>query len=121
MVVCLGIALLDSGPFAVLMGITLWVFALPITLPIALFLMPFGALIRMVLGLAFETPRLVALIAGASVGLSASVFFAIATYDSWSVWPPVVAIGLVAGIVAGWTWWRVEKPFLNRQKLSSHF
>ena len=119
LVVCLGIMLLDSGPLAILEGVAIWVIAQPIILLIALISMPVGALLRMVLGLTFEQPRSVALISGALTGLVGSVFIVFSTDDGWSVWPPVVSVGLVAGIVGGWTWWRVEKQFLERQKPSN--
>ena len=119
LVVCLGIMLLDSGPLAILEGVAIWVIAQPIILLIALISMPVGALLRMVLGLTFEQPRSVALISGALTGLVGSVFIVFSTDDGWSVWPPVVSVGLVAGIVGGWIWWRVEKQFLERQKPSN--
>lgn len=119
LVVCLGIMLLDSGPLVILEGVSIWVIAQPIILLIALISMPVGALLRMVLGLTFEQPRSVALISGALTGLVGSVFIAFSTDDGWSVWPPVVSVGFVAGIVGGWTWWRVEKQFLERQKPSN--
>ena len=111
--------LLDSGPLAVFEGVGIWVFAQLVILPVALLSMPIGALVRMILGLSFNQPRPVALVAGASVGLGGSLFFALSTQDRWSSWPPIISIGLVAGIVGGWTWWRVERPFLKRQEPTS--
>jgi hypothetical protein len=119
LVVCLGITLLDSGPFVILEGVAIWVIGQPIILLTALISMPVCVLLRMVLGLTFEQPRSVALISGALTGLVGSVFIVFSTDDGWSVWPPVVSVGLVAGIVGGWTWWRVEKQFLERQKPSN--
>ncbi|MEL7027504.1 MAG: hypothetical protein AAGO57_09810, partial [Pseudomonadota bacterium] len=116
----LGIMLLESGPLAVLEGIGVWVFAQLIILPIALLSMPIGALIRMILGLSFDQPRPVALVSGALVGLSCSLLFALSTKDGWSAWPPIISVGLVAGIAGGWTWWRVERTFLKRQEPTSH-
>jgi uncharacterized membrane protein len=118
LVVCIGIMVLDSGPFASLEGIAVWAIAQPIILFIALGSMPLGALLRMVLGLAFEQPRSVALIAGGMVGLFGSAIFAFGINDVLLAWVPIMSIGLVAGVVGGWTWWRIEKPFLDRQKLS---
>ncbi|MBW4710658.1 hypothetical protein KX928_22950 [Roseobacter sp. YSTF-M11] len=117
-VVCFGIMILDSGPLGSLEALAVRTIAQPIILPIALCSMPLGALLRMVLGLAFKQPRSVALISGAVVGLVGSVLFAFLTKDGWSAWFPIVSIGLFAGVVGGWAWWRVEKPFLDGQEIS---
>ncbi|PTX54356.1 hypothetical protein C8N43_3170 [Litoreibacter ponti] len=106
--------LLDSGLSSILEGFAIWVVAQPIILLVALFAMPAGALLRMVLGLAFERPRAVALISGAFIGLCGSVFVLFSTEDGWSAWLQVISVGLLAGIFGGWTWWRIEKPFLDR-------
>ena len=119
LVVCIGIMLLDRGPLAVLEGISVWAFAQPIILLVALLSMPFGALIRVILGRSFNEPRRISLVAGALVGLGGSWFFAISTEDGWSAWPPIISIGLVAGVVSGWTWWQVGRPFLRRQEPTS--
>lgn len=116
LVVCVGIMLFDTGPLAILEGIAVWAVTQPGILLIALFSMPFGSLIRMILGLTFEQPRHVALISGAIVGLIGSALFAGLINDGWSFWPPIMAVGLVSGIVGGWAWWQVEKSFLDRQK-----
>lgn len=119
LVVCMGIMLLDSGPLAILEGIAVWAFAQPVILLIALFSMPIGALLRMILGLTFEQPRPVALLSGAFIGVGGALLIAFSIKDGWSALPPILFIGLVAGIVGGWTWWRVEKSFLDRQKMPS--
>lgn len=116
LVVCVGIMLFDTGPLAILEGVAIWAFTQPAILLIALFPMPFGALVRMILGLTFEQPRRVALVSGAIVGLIGSALFAGSINDSWSFWSPIMAVGLASGIVGGWAWWQVEKPFLDRQK-----
>lgn len=116
LIVCVGIMLIDTGPLAILEGIAIWAVTQPVILLIAFFSMPIGALLRMILGLAFERPRRVALVSGATVGLIGSALFAGSTKGGWSVWPTIMALGLVAGIVGGWAWWWVEKPFLDRQK-----
>lgn len=114
--VCFGIMVLDSGPLAGLEGIAVWAIAQPIILLIALVSMPVGALLRVILGLTFDRPRPVALLSGATIGLVGSVLFTLSTKDGFASWPPIVLVGLLAGTVGGWTWWRVEKPFLDRQK-----
>lgn len=111
--VCIAIILFDAGPLASLEGIAFWATAQPAILFIALGSMPLGALLRMVLGLAFERPRFVALIAGGTIGLCGSVFFAIGTIDDVFAGVQIAIIGVVAGIFGGWTWWWVEKPFLD--------
>lgn len=116
LVVCVAIMLFDTGPLAILEGIAIWVVAQPVIMLTALFSMPFGALIRMILGLTFEQPRSVALVSGAIVGLIGSALFVGSINDGWSVWPLIMAVGLISGIVGGWAWWRIEKPFLDRQK-----
>ena len=116
LVVCVGIALFDTGPLAILEGIVIWAGVQPVILLIALFSMPFGALIRMILGLALEQPRGVAVVSGAVVGLIGSALFAGLTNAELFVWPPIMAVGLVSGLAGGWAWWRVEKPFLDRKK-----
>ena len=118
LVVCIGMTILDGDPFAGFQGVALWAYAQPVILLIALGSMPLGALLRMVLGLAFERPRPVALAAGGLVGLCASAFVVLGLDDGLVVWIPLTTIGLVAGVVGGWTWWRVEKTFLDRQELS---
>lgn len=114
--VCLGVMVLDSGPLAILEGMALWVLGQFFILPMALFSMPIGALVRMILGLNFDQPRSVALLAGATVGLVGSLLFALSNKVGLEVWPHIVFVGSMAGIVGGWAWWRVEKPFLDRQK-----
>ncbi|WP_299851574.1 hypothetical protein [uncultured Roseovarius sp.] len=114
LVVCTGIMVLEGGLFASLDGIAVWAFAQPVILFIALGSMPLGALLRMVLGLAFEQPLSVALIAGGMVGLVGSALFAFFTNDGLFAWVRAMPLGLVAGVVGGWTWWRIEKPFLDR-------
>lgn len=114
LVVCIGIMVLDSGPFASLEGIAVWVFAQPIILFIALGSMPLGALLRMVLGLFFEQPRSVALVAGGIIGLVGPVLFGLNFKDGLAAWVPIMSVGLFAGVFGGWTWWLIEKPFLDR-------
>lgn len=114
LVVCLGIMLVNDGPWAVLNGVAGWNYSQIVILPIALISMPIGALIRMILGLYFNNPRFVALLAGAAIGLSGSLFVIIVRRGDWSDWPSIISVGLVAGIIGGWTWWRVERPFLLR-------
>lgn len=116
--VCAGIMVLDSGPLASLERIAVWVIAQPIILPIALLSAPLGTLLRMILGLVFEQPRSVALISGSVIGLIGSGLFAFSTNNDWSAWFSILSIGSVAGLVRGWTWRRVEKPFLDRPKSS---
>lgn len=118
LVVCIAIMLLDAGPFASLYGIAVWATAQPVILFIALGSMPLGALLRMVMGLAFKRPRFVALITGAIIGLLGSVLFAIGTTDDVFAWAQIIFIGLFAGFVGGWTWWRVEKPFIESMTTS---
>ena len=115
LVFCVGIVVLDRGPFASLEGLAVWAFAQQIILFIALGSMPLGALLRMVLGLAFEQPRPVALVVGGVVGLLGSALFAFGNDDVLHARVPMMSLGLVAGVVGGWSWWRIEKPFLDRQ------
>ncbi|MWD29534.1 hypothetical protein E0K89_018805 [Aquicoccus sp. SCR17] len=117
LVVCIGIMILDSGLLAAPAGLSLWVIAQPIALLIALGSMPVGALLRMILGLTFKAPRPVALSAGAAVGLGSSIFLALSTKDGLAALISISSIGLFAGVIGGWLWWRVEKPFLDRQDL----
>ena len=95
--------LFDTGPLAMLEGIAIWAVAQPVVLLIALFSMPCGALVRMILGLTFEQPRRVALVSGAIVGLIGSALFAGSINGGWSVWLSIMAIGLVSGVVGCWT------------------
>ena len=76
MVVCIGIMILDSDLLRVLEGVALWAFAQPVILPIALLSSPFGALLRMVLGLLFEQSGRVAMTTGAVVGILGAAAFA---------------------------------------------
>lgn len=110
--VCIGIMILDSGLFASLEGIAVWAIAQPIILFIAIGSMPLGALLRMILGLVFDQPRAVALTTGALVG---SVLIANSANDGWNSWLFTLSLGLVAGVVGGWAWWRVEKPYFEGQ------
>ena len=115
MIVCIGMVVLDAGPLAVMPGIALWALAQPIILVIALGSMPLGALVRMILGLAFERPRPVAFMTGGLIGLCGSAFVLHGIKDVLSVWLPLMTVGSVAGIFGGWTWWLIEKPFLDRR------
>lgn len=105
--------ILDSGLMASFEGIAVWVIAQPIILVIAICSMPVGALLRMILGLAFDQPRSVALITGALVGLVGAIAIAITADEGWHWWPLTLSLGLFAGVVGGWAWWRVEKPYLD--------
>lgn len=113
LIVCLAIMVIDRGPLALLEGIALWAVAQPIILIIAFASMPIGALVRFVLGLTFNQhqPRSVAILSGAIIGLAGAALFGLSTHDSFSFY--IVFIGLTVGLVAGWVWWRIEKPFLD--------
>ena len=113
--VCIGLMVLESGPLASLEGAFMWVFAQPVIIPIALAALPLAVLLRFVLGLAFKQPRPTALIAGGVVGLLGSTLFASVSKDVLSALVPAIPLGLVAGLVGGWTWWQIEKEFLDRQ------
>jgi len=113
LVVCIGIMILDSGLLASFEGIAVWVIAQPIVFVVAICSMPVGALLRMILGLAFDQPRSVALITGALVGLVGAIAIAFTANDGWHRWPLTLSLGFVAGVVGGWAWWRVEKPYLD--------
>lgn len=115
LVVCLGMMLLEGGALTVLEGFTVWVFAQPFILFFALLSMPIGALLRMLLGFAFARARLVSLVTGSLVGLAGSAILTSSQKDGIAGWVPIVSVGLVAGFVGGWTWWRIEKPFLDHQ------
>lgn len=110
--------ILESGLFAGLEGIAVWAIAQPIILFIAIGSMPLGALLRMILGLAFDQPRFVALITGALVGLGGTALVANSANEGWYNWPFTLSLGLVAGVVGGWAWWRVEKPYLEGQAVT---
>ncbi len=118
LVVCIGIMILDSGLLASLEGIAVWATAQPIILFIAIGSMPWGALLRMVSGLAFDQPRSVALTTGALVGLIGAVLVASTANDGLNNWLFTLSLGLVAGVVGGWAWWRVEKPYLENQAVT---
>lgn len=114
LVVCIGIMILDSGLLSVLEGVAVWAIAQPVILPIALLSSPIGALLRMVLGFAFEQPAKVAMTAGVAVGIIGAVAFAYSTKDGAAAWGPILLIGCLAGFCGGLTWWRIEKPYLDR-------
>ena len=116
--VCIGLMVLDSGPIASFEGALMWVFAQPVIIPIALGSLPLAVLLRLVLGLVFKQPRPTALISGGAVGLLGSTLFASVSKDVLSALVPAIPLGLVAGLVGGWTWWQIEKEFLDRPKLS---
>ena len=116
LVVCIGIVIVNSGLFAILQGISIWVIAQPAILPIALLSAPLGALLRMILGLACKKSRFSALVTGTIIGTIGSVLFAYSTKDGSSAWLSILPIGSIAGLVGGWTWWRIEKRFLDRHQ-----
>ncbi|WP_300060919.1 hypothetical protein [uncultured Roseobacter sp.] len=112
--VCVVTMILDSGPLAFLEGVGVWVFGQIAILPIALMSMPVGALLRMVLGLIFSNPRLVALNTGLLVGSIGAALVSAGT--SQSLLPDYlisIAIGGCAGLVGGWVWWRIERRHLE--------
>lgn len=115
LVVCIGIMLIEEGLLGFFEGIATWIVGQLIILPIALVSIPFGALLRLIFGILFERPRTVALSSGAVIGVAGSVFLVLLAQGGWSVLIMAGTIGLVAGICGGWTWWRIEKPHLDRQ------
>lgn len=110
---CIATMILDSGLRAILEGIRLWGFTQPLILFIALCAMPFGACLRMILGLAFDQPRRTALITGGVVGLVGSGFIALSVNGDWADWLAIASVGVVSGVIGGWVWWRIEKPFIS--------
>ena len=114
MVVCIGIMILDSDLLRVLEGVALWAIAQPVILPIALLSSPFGALLRMVLGLLFEQSGRVAMTTGAVVGILGAAAFAYSHKGGAASWGPILLVGSLAGFCGGLTWWRIEKPYLDR-------
>lgn len=103
LVVCIGIMTLDDGLLSVLEGIAVWAIAQPVILPVALLSSPIGALVRMVLGFVFEQPAKVAMTVRVAVGVIGA-----------AAWGLILLIGSLAGFCGGLTWWRIEKPYLDR-------
>lgn len=114
LVICIGIMILDSGLLAILEGVGIWMMAQPVILPISLLATPVGTLLRMLLAFLFEQPRTVAMTTGTVIGGVGSALFAYSTKDGSAVLVPILSFGSVAGLCGGWTWWRIEKPFLDR-------
>lgn len=119
LVVCIGLELDASRLITGWDGAMGWARFQHFILPICLVLTVPGALLRMMLGLMFQRPRRVALTTGAALGLAGAVFIIVADRMGAAAARPVVIWGLLAGLAGGWVWWRVEKPWLERQNPSA--
>ena len=119
LVVCIGLELDASRLITGWDGAMGWARFQHFILPICLVLTVPGALLRMMLGLMFQRPRRVALTTGAALGLAGAVFISVADRMGAAAALPVVIWGLLAGLAGGWVWWRVEKPWLERQNPSA--
>ncbi len=56
----------------------------------------------------------VAMTAGVAVGIIGAAAFAYSIKDGAAAWGPILLIGSLAGFCGGLTWWRIEKPYLDR-------
>lgn len=115
---CIGLGLHAEGQSGALNGLFLWLLGQMVILPLWLVVMMPAALLRMVLGLIFQRQLPVALVTGAVIGLGGVDRLTTAGELGWAEALPMFAIGLVAGLVGGWAWWRVETRFLDRQQPS---
>lgn len=115
-VVCCGIMLLDAGPLAIPEGLSVWVLAQVVIIPIAVFTMPVGILIRMIVGRRFENAKLTALVTGSLLGaISGAVVGASMKFGGWTGIVISALVGMAAGVAGGRAWWRIEKPYLESQ------
>lgn len=115
-VVCLAAGALDSGILGAFEGGGGWALGQFMFLPIGLFLMPVGALFRMILCLLFENQCPVALTAGLTVGLIGAGSMALAKpFPDFLFTVSCFCVGPLVGVIGGWVWWRVEKPYLDIQ------
>ena len=113
LVVCIGLELDASRLITGWDGAMGWARFQHFILPICLVLTVPGALLRMMLGLKFQRPRRVALVTGAGIGLAGAIF--LAGVERVEELHALVTC-LLAGLAGGWVWWRVEKPWLARQR-----
>ena len=99
----------DAGLPAATEGVGLWAFGQIVIFPIAIVTMPLGALLRMLVGLVFGATHLVALTTGTVVGAFclAAVRFGTTPCAELFLW---IMLGVAAGLIAGETWWRIERP-----------
>lgn len=116
LVVCIGMAFREISADVLLGGGAFWLIGQVFILPVSLGAMLPGALLRMALGLMFQPPRRVALVAGAAIGLAGAIF--IGGVERVEELHALVTC-LLAGLTGGWVWWRVEKPWLERQAPSA--
>ena len=118
--ICIGIMVLENGLTAIPEGVVMWIVGQIVILPLALFGAVPAALLRMILGLMFQSARVVAPLSGTVIGgLGCIVLMGGASdLDASSV--TMIGICAFAGFIGGWTWWRYEKPFLDPAPKTTH-
>ena len=114
LVICVGITLLYEGVGMVLAGIGFWATGQVVIIPAALLLMGPGALLRWIVSLLAKNPFKAALGTGLIVGTIGAILFSAGFgQPDFPEFIPVVLLGAIAGLVGGWVWWRIEKPYLS--------
>ena len=112
LVVCVGMMVAEAGPAGVFEGVGVWAIGQIPVLPIALFSMPLGVLLRWILGMPFQKPKPVALITGFGIGLVGAILLTLDDNRPETI-AVALSLGALAGLVGGWTWWLIERPYLE--------
>jgi hypothetical protein len=111
--ICVAMMIEEGGITAVPEGLGVWVFAQVFVLPFTLVSLPAMLLVRTVLGFSNWPPRAASILAGGVIGLVLAVIIGLTNTRASANFHVLVdwmAYGGLAGLFAGWVWWRIEQP-----------